>query len=267
MADATYADLLGSDLLLHYDASVPANLFTDVAGTLPASDGNEIKCWAASADAAITNKASHTAGPIYRENYAATGYPGLEFDGVDDALRVTGTTLSATSRYFLLVAFHPVSTVFGTLISRGSSGTIYHRIYKSTIYAMQGGSTLTVPSTLTAGGLTDVVLSSVWGVNQTVLDSRLQAAGTSGGAGYTLADVLTIGAGDFGGGPTQPANCVIREVILVGSGCEWGQVQRAAKIMRNKWGVSDPNPLPQASSGGGNPMAAFQTGLAIGRAI
>lgn len=258
MADATFANLFGSDLLLHGDASDSSKLFTDTGGTSAASDGNEVKCLKQSSDASITTAFTGTNGPTYRANYSSSGYPALEFDGVNDRLGVSGAGLTV-SDFMVLVCFTRISGSASTVWYRGNNiANIVRQLYSSDsghqlqygIASSYGGPTLS--ATITG--------RNVWATAARTGQHELNCLGHCGGGrntpyGASIADAFYIGAGESSG-ILQPANMAFNEILVIGSSCEWGQVIRAAKIMRNKWGVTDPNALPQAASAAkpGHPM-------------
>jgi hypothetical protein len=251
MADATFADLFGSDILLHYDVSDASKLFTDTGGTSVASNGNEVKCVKASADAAKTGSITGTNGPTYRSNYASSGYPALEFDGSNDRLGITGAGL-AVADFMVLCCFTRISGTASTVWYRGTdlvnlirqlyTGDAGHQVQ----YGIASSYTaLTISGTVTGRN----VWASAFRTGQVELDSM--GFGTGNRAtpyGGTLGDAFYLGAGESGG-VLQPANMAFNEILVIGSLCEWGQVIRAGKIMRNKWGISDPNALPQTAGG------------------
>lgn len=120
MANATFANLFGSDLLLHADASAPSSLFTDAACTSLASDASEVKGCTQQSDATITTPFTGTNGPTYRANYASSGYPALEFDGVNDRLGVSGVGLTI-SDFMVLCCFTRISGTASTVWYRGNN--------------------------------------------------------------------------------------------------------------------------------------------------
>lgn len=251
MANATFADLFGSDLLMHYDASDAASLFTDTGGTTPAADGNEVKCIKPQSDATLTGFLTGTNGPTYRANYSGTGYPAMEFDGVNDRLGVVGAGLTV-SDFMVLVCFARISGSASTVWFRGTSITdIVRQLYiADNGHQLQYGIASSYTSLSVVGTLTG---RNVWATAARTGQTELDALGFGIGNrvtpyGASLGDALYIGAGE-NAGAYQPANMAFNEILLVGSSCEWGQIIRAGKIMRNKWGVTDPNALPQKSGG------------------
>ena len=249
MADATFADLFGSDILLHYDASDAASLFTDTGGTTPAADGNEVKCITPQSDASLQVNLTNANGPTYRANYASSGYAALQFDGVNDAL-VQATTGLASTRFFVVAAFTPISTV-GTIWNRGATVANMCRLYwngtSSYIFQSLGGTNdVNASATLVSG---KIVASCVIGSGHTEIDVLGPSFGVQNHTiSASIAQNFNLGVSNFSGF-TQYGNFAFHELLLIAGTCEWGQVVRASKILRNKWGIADPNALPQKAGG------------------
>lgn len=252
MTNATFADLFSTDLLLHYDASDSASLFTDTGGTSAASNGNEVKCWKPASDATLSVNLTESTGPTYRSNYASSGYAALEFDGTNDRLGNSFTGITG-SRMFVLACV--------TLI--GSSGTIWWRGANTSHFLRNYVSAANTPAIQSAGGAGAffsalpstvtgrMVLASVYGDSQNQLDALGTCFGNknTGTISGSITSGFYVGAGENSGSQFQPCNMALHEILVVGANCEWGQVIRGAKILRNKWGVADPNALPQTASG------------------
>lgn len=243
--DATLTDLLGSDILLHYDVNNAASLFTDTGGTMSASNGNEVKCVKPQADAAFQVNLSNSTGPTYRSNYAASGYAALEFDGVNDALLNASTGMSTGQKTFIITAYTWISAA-GTLWNRGNSQ--WTRAYgSSTTMGIQDslGGFVTA-----AAPAAKIVGCFVAGSGQTQIDLLGFSTGDlHNSVSGSLTGAFTAGALNTGS-LSQFGNFALHELLVIGAGCEWGQVLRASKLLRTKWGVSDPNSTPQVVSGG-----------------
>ena len=253
MADATLTDLFSTDLLLHYDASDAGSLFTDTAGTTAASNGNEVKCLKPQADAARQVNLANSTGPTYRSNYASSGYAALEFDGTNDAL-VQATTGLTSTRFFVLAAFTPISSV-GTIWNRGATVANMCRLYwngsASYIFQSLGGTNdVNATVTLVSG---KIVACSVIGSGQTQIDVLGPSYGVQNHTiSASIAQNFNLGVSNFSGF-TQYGNFAFHELLLIAGTCEWGQVLRGAKLLRNKWGITDPNATPQKAGGTARP--------------
>ena len=250
---ASYTDLLGSEILLHYDVSDSSTLFTDEACTSAASDGNEVKGVTSQSDAALSPNMTGANGPTYRANYAASGYAALEFDGVNDRLGNATTGLLA-ERFFVLAAYTPISGADETIWCRGSiAGPFVRFLYigtgalQSYVQTRESGS---VYSFQLPTGVSSKVVVVVEAANElTQVSSGTSTYGKATDAiDASLTEKFYFGAGE-NSGIYQPANAAIHEIMLVGKNAEFGQVVRASTIMRDKWGVADNNALPVVSGG------------------
>lgn len=251
MADATLSDLLGSELLLHYDASDAASLFEDSAGTDAAEDADPVLCWKPQADAAwAVNLTEGTNGPTYRANYSSSGYAALEFDGSNDVLSNSSPGFGTGEGGFFIAVYTPIGAS-NTIWSRGNSGSHYFRHLGATtagsIQSSIGGPT----ASGTLANARRCVACAFRGTH-----SQIDVLGFSGGnqtnwVSASLSAWFQVGAYNTGSPSfSQFGNFALHEIIAVGDAAEWGQVLRATKLLRTKWGITDPNPTPQAASSG-----------------
>lgn len=250
MADAVYSDLFGSDLILHYTAADSGSLFTDTGATTPASDGNTVKAWTAQADAA-TNSAltESTNGPTYAADYASSGYPALVFDGTNDILSLTSTGITTNARMFVLMAYTWIGATTNTAWCRGN-GASWCRGYVGTGYTALQDSSAGIFGVTSGVPSARRVTAWVAGADQTQVDTLGFSAGNrnnhmpaGASAVFTLAALNTGSLSQFG-------NFALHEVLVIGHSCEWGQVLRGSKLLRDSWGITDPNGVPQAAAGG-----------------
>jgi hypothetical protein len=242
MADATIVDLLGSDILLHHDSSDTSTLWADTAETTPATDGGTVLSWSRQSSASLDLSYFVAAnGPTYRADYNSTGYPGLQFNGTTNLLRTPGTGLSAGQKLYSLC----VSTfISGTTVWNRGGGTGYLRQYGGNL--LQSG----VSSGSGPTSTSRICCASVAGPNQTEFHSLTGNAGQDWLLS-TLGTPIVLGA--FEGSLnsfSQYGAVVIHEILFIASTSEWGQVLRAAKVLRDKWGQTDPSSVPQATGGG-----------------
>lgn len=257
MPTATLTDLFGAELLLHYDAGDAASLFSDTAGTSLAGDGVEVKCWTPQSDAALQVNLTNANGPTRRVNYAATGFAALEFDGVNDALQSTAAGLTTGQRAFVLSAFTWIGASANTLWCRGN-GSAWQRGYCApTTDALQdSGMGIFGTGTQPTGRR---VVAWCAGANQSQVDSLGFCAGNrSNHTPANLSGAFSVGALNTGS-LSQFGNFAMHEIVVIGANCEWGQVLRAATLLRSKWSVTDPNATPQTSAAVG--------GLPLGRLV
>jgi len=87
----TIYTVLGSRIIGEWAADVPSNIFTDTAGTTLATNGDAVAAWGPTSYSLTSGLATQTTAgsrPIYRSNYASSGYPAIEFDGSNDGLLI-----------------------------------------------------------------------------------------------------------------------------------------------------------------------------------
>lgn len=261
MPNATLADLFGVNLLLHYAADGASKLFTDTGGTAPAADGNAIKCWKPEAAAVYqVNLTEGTNGPAYRADYAGTGYKALEFDGTNDVLSNSAPGFGTGEGGFFLSVYTPIGAS-NTIWSRGNSGSHYIRHLGATT---AGSIQSSVGGPVASGTLPNARRCVACAFQSA--QSQIDVLGFSGGnqtnwVSASLSAWFQVGAFNTGS-PTfsQHGNFALHEVAVISTGSEWGQVLRAAKVLRNKWGITDPNTMPQAAAAGGLMTARGFTG-------
>lgn len=251
MADATFVDLFGTDILLHYDASDAASLFTDTGGTTAAVDGNEVRCWKPQSDASLAINLTNSAGPTYRANYSASGYPALEFDGVNDALLNSSTGLTTSQKVFILAVYDTIGSS-GTVWARGNTGAWLRAFFSSGAELLQtsSGTGANIAMGLSADKR---VMAYVAGTGQTQLDALGFSAGVqASGMPPSLTGAVTVGALNTGS-LSQFGGMAFHELMVIDGTCEWGQVLRGAKLLRAKWGITDPNATPQKAGSTARP--------------
>lgn len=258
MADATLADLFGSNLLMHYMADGASKLFTDTGGTVAANDGDAIKCWKPESDAAWqVNLTETTNGPAYRANYASSGYKALEFDGSNDVLSNSAPGFSTSQRCHILAAVTPIGAS-NTLWHRGSSASHYYRALIATTTMGSAGSGGTGP---TASSLTNAKRVAAYAFHSDCTEVNCYGRSAGNNSDMLTASVsawFVLGAFNTGTPSfSQFGNFALHEIVVVHDDVEWGQVIRGATILRNKWGVADQNSLPQAVAAGSlNPITS-----------
>ena len=88
---ATIYTVLGSSLLVEWAADQPATIYEDTGGTDQAEDGDAVAAWRSTANGTLsllTTQSTAANRPLYRANYASSGYPAIEFDGSNDGLLI-----------------------------------------------------------------------------------------------------------------------------------------------------------------------------------
>ena len=265
MADATYADLIPSTALkLHYDASDITKAFTDAACTTQVTDGGNVLGWMPTSISGSTAKMTGTAGPVYRANYASSGYAALESNGTTH--RLFNSSLSfGISRFAVLCCYTRISGSASTPWMRGSVsvGRMARLIYvgsgASQTYCQYGinGSYNTIAPPSAPAGAKSVVLIEISDAGGRCSVDAYNSGGTSSDTlDGSMPDSLYLFAGD-NSGFYQGANIAMHEIIFA-TGADWssGNMMRAAKVMATKWGVTNENPTPQAG-GTSRPLSPF----------
>lgn len=242
MADATVADLLGDDLLCHWDASDATSVWTDTGGTSQAGDGDDVKGWSQQADASQSGLLTEaTNPPVYDADYDATGYPAVVFDGTNQKLFIPSTGIVTGAARLVLSVITHVSGV--TNYCFGNANSQYLRLYYGSVFQGSG---------------TSVGLEGTNPAKQCVaarFDAPWLAVGQSAGVGGTtgmnagLTGAFTLGALNQNGGFSQYGACAVHEVLLIAGTCEFGQVVRCSKLLASKWGTTDNNATPQVTGG------------------
>jgi hypothetical protein len=253
MTNATVLDLAGvGNILMHYDASGPAALFTDTAGTTAvSSDGQSVKCWKPEADAALqVNLTEATNPPTYTASDNVSGYKAVTFDGSNDVLGQASTGLTTAQRIHIVAAYRFLGSP-NTLWCRGSSA--WQRGYCSTTSDSVQDS---VTGLVSVAGIPTGRRCAAW-VNRSS-QTQINCLGFCNGdrsdhTPATLNAALYLGA--LTGG-SQFGNFALNEFYAFADAVEWGQVLRICTIVRNKWGITDTNAMPQAAGGALNPFTS-----------
>jgi len=212
-----------------------------------------VRCWKQQAGASLAgNITEATNGPTYRANYASSGYPAIEFDGTDDRLVLNTPGLVPFTRlFFLYAAERSTANLTMRALSIGVNATHY----------IASGTSNSISNRLQSAGGTafflDFVFADLRSVAACVIgNGQNQIDQLANGNGNKLTGVISASLGDrFNVGMRPDAaqfwQGAIFEIMVIAGTCEWGQVIRAGKIMRDKWGIDDPNAYPQKITGGG----------------
>ena len=244
---ATLTEILGDGaVVMHYDASGSSVLFTDTAGTAAvASDGQSVKCWRPEPDAALqVNLTETTNAPTYTASDSGSGYKAVTFDGSNDVLSNSSTGLSTGQRVFIAAVFRFIGAT-NTLWNRGTSAW-QRGLCSTTADGLQTSDGILI----NASGIPTGRRAAVWVAreSQTEVNSYGFCVGNrSSGTPVTLNSSFHLGALT---GASQFGNFALNEIVLISDDCEWGQVLRAATMLRYKWGITDLSPDPVMAGGG-----------------
>ena len=240
MANTTVEDILGDGLLAYWHAA-----------DLTVGDGNQVSAWADRKNSISMAQSSFMFRPTLRTNYSSTGYPAVEFNGSDQFLEASDSSLDVTKFAILFAALQNTAGTSDTVYQVGSSS--YCRIMANSTtkgdYRIQNGA----QSTTGAGG-------SSTGIN--VVRARCQATDI-----LMLKNYRKVGQHSnpttaqnsshyhymgSRGGTMQFFDGGIFAVAFVDlNECSWYGVEEAAVQMENDFGLTLLDTLPQAPSGGG----------------
>lgn len=248
MANATIDDILGAAKLFQWDASIAGSIYEDAAATDTAEDADIVLAWEDQCAGELLTVVAN--GPTYRADYASSGYAGLEFDGTNDVLSGAMTGVASGAVLGVLWVGSVLSSA-STLISRGNSGA-WTRIYSGTasqqiIQQSAGGSSSSdsrCPTKRSIAWLTDVGRTQIYCIESSNYNTDSISSQPSVSNTLTLCALNT-------GSPSQFGNCVVHEVVITDSTVGWWDLVECVTVLNDKWGITDPNPTPQAAAGGG----------------
>ena len=252
MPDATLAETLGSAVIAEWDASIAGLMFTDVAKTTPVSDGSLMEAVESTALGGSHDLTELTIKPTYRADANGSGYPGIEM--FNKSLSLSHSDFAVANWFAIVVAtYNGTPASADTILMRGSTSA-FQRLDHS------GSTTMRLQSIGEPVAITDVTMAAPSGRFCVALGSRSngttgshwlssvgQRAGTSAGTPPTGNGGFWVGSR---GGTMQFFDGWIHHIVVIDETCHRGGIENAARILRNKWGIDDPDPMPQAASGG-----------------
>jgi len=116
---------------LYFDPRLPSKLFKDTGGATPvASDNDTAKLFKGSNLLGTRNDASSSVGATYKTSGGAFDIPHLQFDGVDDMLKVAGLNTSQTlapQPFWTMFVIHSLTTAFSKVFFDGGSSNVNNR--------------------------------------------------------------------------------------------------------------------------------------------
>lgn len=113
-------------LLYRLDSSDRGTMWSDDSKTTQVTDGTAVAVWSPKAGSISTDAVQTTPAnrPTYRANYASTGYPGVEFDGSNDAMTVAHSTAWNSTSIYEIAAVVYLDTVASGATFRGIFGKV-----------------------------------------------------------------------------------------------------------------------------------------------
>jgi len=260
-------------LIYQLDALAASSLWADDAKTTAASNGGVVAVWSPNAASTVTTDAlqtSNTKRPLYRSNYASSGYPAVEFDGSNDELQCVHSASFSGSVYDLFLVVTPVAVgsgdrlMFSKLtnsswndgVSMSHTGTTLMSGAPSYSELSAAGALANGVKTLVSVKLkvSDRTLFSVRGDNL-VVPVRSTAA-TSVSATSTAA--FCVGGSTPAGG--YYANIAIHELRIYTGELSLSDRLSVFSTLASKWGLT-------TSSGGGGVSRLVNGGLVRGQVL
>jgi hypothetical protein len=252
---ATIYTVLGSSLMLEWAADQPSTIYEDTGGTDAAEDGDPVASWRSTANGSLSllsNQSTLANRPAYRANYAASGYPAIEFDGSNDGLFIPhNAALSITNQTIFIVAKADTLSAWRILLSKVGNPSWTTGIHVAAYSATQlnfiaNGALLgtVLPDTSSRFILAmryNGVSGEIW-----LNDTAIGAATTSLTVTANTADG-GIGNGGSAGGP-YPWDGAIQHILWCSGACSRTAMEYIVNALGDRWGISITDP---PSIGGG----------------
>lgn len=245
---------LGSSLMLEWAADEPTTIYEDTGGTDQAEDADSVASWRSTANGSLSLLATQsTSGsrPIYRANYASSGYPAIEFDGTDDGLLIPhNAALSITNQTIFIVAKADTILNWRMLVSKLSSGSwaqgLHIATYGSTLLTL--GLDAAQNASINPGTTSRFVAAYRYdGANGRgwLNDSQITSAARSGVVtGHTANG--GIGNGGAAGG-NYPWDGGIQHILWCSGSCPRSAVDYVVNALGDRWGISIEDPASGTS--------------------
>lgn len=255
-------------LVYQLDAMEPSSLWEDDAKTIAATNGGVVAAWSPNASSAVTTDAiqtSNTRRPLYRSDYSGSGYPAIEFDGVNSELQCAHSVLFSASVYDFFMVLTPISLgvsekfIFGkiTNVNWNDGFTISHQgnslcagapAYNEILLgaAIAAGTKILIAVRLCVGDRSIVSYR-----NDASLYGKYTASGGAVSSASTSA--LCFGGSTPGGG--FYANFALHEVRIYTGGESLTDRSVIAHALADKWGSASPTDfgLPGTASSPAKP--------------
>lgn len=236
----TVENRLGSGILAYWNAQDSA-----------VGDGNEIASIADRVNGISLAQTISAMRPILRSDFDSTGYPAMDFDGIDDYLTVNNASLNVSKFAFLGAVKQTSAAVADTVYAVGNA--TYCRMMSNSAsigdFRLQNGGTST-QGALDSSGDINVVAGRCQSDGYFWIDNK------SNRGNFTGTTVINSSSEHFMGsrsGTLQFFHGGIFAFCLVDLNlCAWYDVLAAQVLMRNDFGLPIFENLPQQSSGGGS---------------
>jgi len=258
----TIYSTLGSSLMLEWAADEPTTIYEDTSGTDTAEDGDSVASWRSTANGSLSLLATQsTSGsrPIYRANYASSGYPAIEFDGTDDGLIFPHDAgLSITNQTIFIVAKADTVSAFRMLLSKVGNGawttgiTIATSSIANLSVYIDGAANGMVQPGISGRFIMafryDGSISRLWR-NDAQIDSVARV-------GSVTANAQNGGIGNGGAaGGSYPWDGAIQHILWCGGACSRAAIDYVVNALGDRWGITIEDPIASASAKPQHPMS------------
>lgn len=253
---STIYSVLGSSLLLEWAADEPTTIYEDTGGTDAAEDGDAVASWRSTANGALSllaNQSTPLNRPIYRANYASSGYPAIEFDGSNDGLLIPhNAALSITNQTVFIVAKADTLSAWRMLLSKVGNASwttgIHIASYSASLLSWYGNNASF--ANVQPGTLNRFIIAARYNS----ASGELWLNDTTIG-GITVATSITghsadggIGNGGSAGG-SYPWDGPIQHILWCDGACSRTAMEYVVNALGDRWGISIADP-PTIGGGG-----------------
>ncbi len=250
----TIYSTLGSSLLLEWAADEPTTIYEDTGGTDAAEDGDGVASWRSTANGSLSLLATQsTSGsrPIYRSNYASSGYPAIEFDGTDDGLLIPHNAgMSITNQTIFIVAKADTVSAYRMLLSKVGNGGWTTGLAATTINGTNLSTYVngTAYGTLKPGSNRFIFVFRYDGslIRLWRNDAEIQSLDL---VGSVTANTSNGGIGNGGqSGGNYPWDGPIQHIVWCNGSYSRAAIDYVVNALGDRWGISIENP-PSGTSG------------------
>lgn len=254
--------VLGSSLLLEWAADEPTTIYEDIGGTDLVEDGDAVASWRTTANGTLSllaNQSVLASRPLYRANYASSGYPALEFDGSNDGLLIPhNAALSVTNQTIFIVAKADTLSAWRMLLSKVGNGSwttgIHIASYSSTLLVFAANS-VGIGSVL-PGTSSRFITASRY--NGTSGEMWLNDTGISG-VNNSLTVTSNTSDGGIGNGGTAGGNYpwdgAIQHILWCDGACSRTAMEYVVNALGDRWGITIAD--PPSIGGTSRPVSPF----------
>lgn len=245
----TIYSVLGSSLLAEWAADQPSTIYEDTGGTDAAEDGDMVAAWRSTSNSALSSLATQsTSGdrPIYRSNYAGSGYPCIEFDGSGDALIIphhSSWNASGVTAFCVCQADVISNWRFAWLRSPNQVWTGQGLGVQASNLTMFFGAGWYI----TGAPISTAAKSIIWGAYggpTGVIGANGLAMLTNTTTGTPTSHTATggIGNGNLGASGNYPWDGAIHHLLICSRALMFTEIEYVLNALGDRWGISITDP-------------------------